>query len=196
MLSIRPSRYRKLRLILTLSCIILLGAGVYILLLVFSPAIKQITVDPNNNATIKKLQVDSPKELWLYIPKIDVNVPIAQGESALQKGAWWRQPQNGNPEDGGNFVLAGHRFVMDFKLGGTNAQSPFYNIDKLHVGDKIIIDYHNKRYGYIIKKTFSVKPTDIQIEARSDTPQLTIYTCTLSGSSDGRNVIIATPFQP
>ena len=74
----------------------------------------------------------------------------------------------------------------------TQRKSPFYTINKLRVGDKIIIDYNGKRYNYIIRKIFDVKPNAVEIERRTDTPQLTLYSCTLGGSSDGRNVIVAT----
>ena len=73
----------------------------------------------------------------------------------------------------------------------TARKSPLYRIDKLVVGDSIIVDYQHKRYTYRITKISRTPPTNTAIEARTDRPRLTLYTCTLGGSSDGREVIIA-----
>ena len=54
----------------------------------------------------------------------------------------------------------------------TLRKSPFYNIDKLTVGDEIIIDYNGVRYNYVISEKQSVKPDAIEIEQRTDQPQL------------------------
>ena len=111
----------------------------------------------------------------------------------MENGAWWRAPDSGNPKDGGNFVLSAHRFIMGLTPQQTLRKSPFYNIDKLVVGDEITIDYEGERYVYQISKIFAVKPEAIEIENRTDEPQLTLYSCTLGGASDGREVIIAKP---
>ncbi len=109
----------------------------------------------------------------------------------MEHGAWWRKPENGNPKDGGNFVLSAHRFIMGMTPQQTLRKSPFYNIDKLAVGDEIIIDYEGVRYAYTIREKLSVKPEATEIEQRTDRPQLTLYSCTLGGANDGRDVLIA-----
>mgnify|MGYP001689892069 FL=1 len=109
----------------------------------------------------------------------------------MEHGAWWRKPENGNPKDGGNFVLSAHRFIMGLTPQQTLRKSPFYNIDKLTVGDEIVIDYNGARYIYAISEKRSVKPEAIEIEQRTDQPQLTLYSCTLGGANDGRDVFIA-----
>lgn len=128
----------------------------------------------------------------LYIPKINVEIPFARGDaSTLETGAWWRQPASGNPADGGNFVLAAHRFQMGWTPARTARQSPLYHIDKLAVGDDIIVDYEHTRYAYQITKIYRVPPTAGEIEAATEDTRLTLYSCTLGGASDGREVIIA-----
>lgn len=131
----------------------------------------------------------------LYIPQIGVNVAIVTGsdQTALEKGAWHRKPENGNPARGGNFILSAHRFVMSFTPSGTAIKSPFYNIDQLHVGDPITVDYQGKRYRYSVSRTYRVMPSQTEIEASSNTPKMTLYSCTLRGSADGRDVIEASP---
>lgn len=189
---LKPS---KLPTIPTIASLLLLTAGAYLLITSLSPTLISTTINPDDNSTTKLLKADRPiDENRLYIKKIDVNVAYASGdESVLEQGAWWRQPQNGNPKDGGNFVLSAHRFIMGLTPQQTLRKSPFYNIDKLKTGDELVVDYDGKRYIYEISKIFSVTPDAIEIENRTDEPQLTLYSCTLGGSADGREVIVAKP---
>ena len=189
---IKPS---ATRIVTILVAAIMILAGIYILAVALTPAIIAPTINPTSNKTVKQLQSKAAiTENRLYIPKIDVNLPYATGsETVMEKGAWWRQPGNGNPADGGNFVLSAHRFIMGLTPQQTLRKSPFYNINKLEIGDKISIDYSGKRYEYTISKIFAVAPDAVEIEQRTDQPQLTLYSCTLGGASDGREVIIATP---
>lgn len=181
--------------ILMVTFCIAVAISTYALLTALTPAIRSATTNPHNNTTTRTLAdtADSPRRAWLYIPKIDVSVPIGTSENALLKGVWWRKPANGNPRDGGNFVLAGHRFIMDFTPAGTAKKSPFYSIDKLGTGDTIVVDYQGVRYTYVVSEKRTVTPTTVSIEARTKSLQLTLYSCTLAGSQDGRDVIIATP---
>lgn len=179
---------------LTTISLLLMTAGAYLLITALSPLVISPTINPTDNKTTELLASSEEKiaEDRLYIPKIDINVPYSSsGESALEQGAWWRQPHNGNPADGGNFVLSAHRFVMGLTPQQTLRKSPFYHINKLEVGDELVVDYDGKRYIYEISKIFSVTPDAIEIENRTDEPQLTLYSCTLGGSADGREVIIA-----
>lgn len=178
-----------------LAATMLIIGGVYIILTVFSPGLPLLSGRASDE-TAKKLE-DTPGAHGnrLFIPQINVDIAVVEGntEAALEKGAWHRRPENGNPEKGGNFVLSAHRFVMSFTPQGTAVKSPFYNIDKLKVGDKLSVDYNSKRYEYEITKKYAVKPTAVEIEGPSDTPKMTLYSCTLQGSQDGREVIEAIP---
>ena len=174
----------------------LIVAGAYLLITALSPLLISQDLNASDNSTTELLKSTESKaeQSHLYIPKINVNVPFGTGDaSALERGAWWRQPQNGNPVDGGNFVLSAHRFIMGLTPQQTLKESPFYHIDKLTVGDELIVDYKGARYTYVISKIYAVKPDAIEIEQRTDQPQLTLYSCTLGGSADGREVIIAQP---
>lgn len=168
--------------------------GVYLLALISTPLILSQNINPKDNPTTKLIAKTENKitENRLYIPKIDINLPYSTGGAeTMERGAWWRKPENGSPKDGGNFVLSAHRFIMGLTPQQTLRKSPFYNIDKLTVGDEIIIDYNGVRYNYVISEKQSVKPDAIEIEQRTDQPQLTLYSCTLGGANDGRDVIIA-----
>ena len=175
----------------------MLAAGAYVLVTALMQLFIVHTVNPTNNTTVAKLEATAteiPTENRLYIPKIDINLPYEQGdERVMEHGAWWRRPENGNPKDGGNFILSAHRFIMGLTPEQTLRKSPFYNIDKLALGDEITIDYQGARYVYVISKIYAVKPNAVEIENRTDESHLTLYSCTLGGAADGREVIVATP---
>ena len=184
------------RLLTTVACL-MVCSGVYILIVSFAPLLQSPFIDPSDNTTTQLLTNTAKKTITknhLYIPKIDVNLPYNTGDArVMEYGAWWRQPKNGNPRDGGNFVLSAHRFIMGLTPEQTLRKSPFYNINHLQMGDEIIIDFEGKRYKYIVTEIFKVNPEDVHIEAHTSQPRLTLYSCTLGGAQDGREVFIATP---
>lgn len=190
MLSIKHKRTSNLkRAALSISAMSLLGGGLYMLSLVAAPiAAPMLTMKP-----IDVKALPSPEETGdrIVIPKIGVNIAYGKGEASLDSGAEWRMPGNGNPMDGGNFVIAAHRFSIQPTPLATIEKSPFYHIDKLADGDKVLIDYQGKRYGYEIKRKYTVKPTQIEIEARTTEPTLTLYSCGLEGAEGDRLVIEA-----
>lgn len=171
---------------------LLFGAGAYLFVLLQSPNVLQNHV----NAASEEEQLISNHQNFVKIEKINVLVPFNAGDNAsvLEKGAWWRYPDRGNPEKGGNFILAAHRFRLGATPNKTKQLSPFYHIDEVQQDDVIDIFYNSKWYSYKVTKKFDVKPQDTDIEAPSDQAKLTLYTCSLKGSSDGRVVIIAEPF--
>ncbi len=177
---------------LLLACSIAgLVGGMYLLVLVMTPNIPVLF--PIEKIDAKALP--APAGDRIYIPKIGVNVSLATGGAeALDKGSWHRFPERGDPVAGGNFIVSAHRFSLGATPGQTRTKSPFYHIDKLAVGDQILVDFQGKRYGYEITSHNEVKPTQTEIEApleRDAQPKMTLYTCTLKGESDGREVYIA-----
>lgn len=186
-----------LRIIIAL---LLISGGLYLLFVSISPFLASQMINPEDNSTTRLLaktaaeNVDHFPENRLYIPAIDVNILYETGgPEVLELAAWWRHPESGNPKDGGNFIIAAHRFQIGPTPQRTLNNSPFYNINRLKLGDSITVDFDGKRYEYTISDIFRVKPEDTHIEARTDQPRLTLYSCTLGGSFDGREVIIATP---
>lgn len=167
------------------------SAGAYLLVLASTPAI----IPYFKPLQIKVDEIESPRidKDRIIIPKIGVDISYGLGEVALDTGAQWRYPERGSPTTGGNFIIAAHRFNLAATPSQTIVKSPFYHVDKLEIGDQIIIDYDGKRYGYNVSKIYEVKPTQVEIESPSETAKLTLYTCSLGGTSDGRVVIEASP---
>ena len=144
--------------------------------------------------TLTKRQPELQKDR-LYVPKIGVDVEVMQGvdEKTLEGGAWHRVPQNGDPLEGGNFVLAAHRFNLGLTPTQTRAKSPFYHIDKLQAGDDVYVDFKGVRYAYKVTSKYKVASNQIEIESRTEDAQLTLYSCNLAGPEEGREVIEAKP---
>jgi len=171
--------------------------GAYVLINTLSPAISFL--DSQVDATAKRLVAEKPAldENRLYIPKINVDVAVVAIDgneaAALERGAIHRTPENGNPADGGNFVLAAHRFQLGLTPDLTRKKSPFYHIDQLQTGDQLYVDYEGTRYAYEVTKKQDVSKDATEIEQRTDEDQLTVYSCELSGPEAGREVVFAKP---
>lgn len=187
-------KFNLRKFILSLISLIMFGAGLYLIILTFAPILQPGITFGNPKAVAQ----NEPRigQNVLYIPKIGLEVPFFVGdERVMEEGAWHRYPERGDPETGGNFILSAHRFIMKWTPTATMDSSPFYNVGKLNEGDEILVDYNGKRYTYVIAKKYAVKPTDIEIEDpvkdRIKDAKLTLYSCTLQGSADGRDVFEA-----
>lgn len=125
----------------------------------------------------------------LYIPKIGVETAILEGKTLdvlnRQEGVWHQTGTLAND----NFVLAGHRF----KYLPPNT-STFYNLDKLSVGDTIMVDWYQRRYLYKVTQRFTVAQNRVDLLAQTPSPQLTLYTCS-DESEKERVVVVAEPEQ-
>ncbi|HSX43734.1 MAG TPA: sortase [Candidatus Saccharimonadales bacterium] len=165
-----------------------LTAGLYILSIPMAPKFV------NNHAVEAAKSDPQPDTDKIIIPSADINTQIyTGGAEALHKGAWHRFPDRGDPEKGGNFIISGHRFVMSYSPIKTMNESYFYNVSKVKEGDKVVVHWHGKKYEYQVTKKYTVKPQQTDIEDPSSDAKLTIYTCTLGGTYDGRVVLEATP---
>lgn len=120
----------------------------------------------------------------LFIPKINVDAEITEGDdaNALNKGMW-RRPNTSTPENGGNTVITGHRFMYNA------GPKTFYHLDKLEVGDKFVVFWEGEEYYYEIFDTLVVNPDQVEIETNTDDSIVTLYTCTPLGTSKNRLVV-------
>jgi len=182
--------FRRKTLIIVVA-LLMIVAGAYLLLLLRAPDIYQ----PKTAKTWKTPVAHQATQLTddrIYIPKLKLNLAYKTGDQrVLRENLWHRYPERGNPEKGGNFILAGHRFEIGLTPGETARKSPLYHIEILAPGDDIYVDFNGVRYLYRVTSTYTVKPTQLAIEDTRATPQLTLYTCTVKGPDDGREVVIA-----
>lgn len=143
---------------------------------------KPVKVDTDSQSSLTGIDKTINR---LIIPKLQVEEPIREGvdERTLDQGIW-RRPHTSTPEQGSNTVLVGHRFTY-------HNQPPFYHLDKLAIGDSIVVVYGQKIYVYHVSGTQVVSPNEASIEALSHEPKLTLYTCTPLWSAAQRLVYTA-----
>jgi LPXTG-site transpeptidase (sortase) family protein len=176
----------------TIVSTVFIAAGLYIVLLASSPMLHEPAPGKAWNVPVNHQPKAQLLEDRIYIPKLQLNITYKAGDkSVLSDNAWWRQPAHGNPKDGGNFILAAHRFEMGLTPGETRYKSPFYHLDALTIGDKIYADYKGVRYMYEVYDRYKVTPNDTSIEGPTDDARMTLYSCTFRGSADGREVVFA-----
>lgn len=146
----------------------------------------------NPKVTLTKLPVSTNKKLptptknRLVIPSIKVDMEINEGptEKVLDLGGIWHIPNTSNPLQGGNTVLSGHRWEYLPPSSRT-----LYLLDKVKIGEPVIVYWKGVEYDYRISKTEIVNPTDVQILNNTEQPQLTIFTCTPLFSTKHRLVL-------
>lgn len=181
---------RRARTAATVGMVVFLATGGYLLALVLSP---RIITSIKSKSTAGDIPLASATDRIL-IPKIGVDIEYRSGgPETLNDYSWHRYPERGNPVDGGNMILSAHRFSLAPTPSETRRKSPFYNIHRLSTGDDIYVYYHGMRYDYKVEERHSVSPLAVEIEDRSETAKLTLYSCTLAGERDGREVVIARP---
>lgn len=194
---LHPShRLRKFNNILTA---VVVALGLYIMLFPFLPHanlwISTITDNTNgvryngvlaqaNNVNTDTLQ-DAPQDNRLVIPSIQVDNEVILGSdpTIVNEGVWHR-PHTSTPDKGGNTVLVGHRFAY-------NAPATFYHLDKLAPGDRFAVWWEGTEYVYEVYDTFIVDPTAIEVEANTDQPIVTLYTCTPVWTARNRLIVKA-----
>lgn len=145
------------------------------------PALVKQNLSSNKEAEI------IPDDNTLVIPSMGSQEVVYDGPTTatLSKGVW-RVPTASDPTQGSNTVLAGHRFTY------TQPQSVFYNLDKVKIDDKIVLYWNREKYTYKVTNIAVVPPTAVEIQAPTDTPMLTLYTCTPLWSASDRLVVQAT----
>lgn len=120
----------------------------------------------------------------LLIPSIGVNELVRSGValSVIDQGPahWVGTESPGGP---GNVVLAGHR---------TTHSAPFRNLDRLEVGDPVLISNADGFIAvYLVRDTFVVTPDDVWITYEQGSPLLTMFACHPKGSARQRIVVQA-----
>lgn len=132
---------------------------------------------------VKRKEV--PKDNRIVIPSIALDQKIHEGTdpNTVHKGVWAR-PNTSTPSKGGNTVLVGHRFTY----GGP---ATFYHLDKVIVGDRILVYWQEHEYNYVVKSIKTVPATATEVEGPTAIPTLTLYTCTPLWSAKDRLVVVA-----
>lgn len=188
---IRTVKLRSINTVLLIAIVIING---YIIALPFLPGVLFWAERHTGNevASLQRKVVATtpaetvPQDDRLVIPGMILDEPVHTGPTArtLRQGLWLR-PQGSTPDKGSNTIIVGHRFTY------TNPRGSFYHLDKVQLGDTIGLFWHGKKYTYTVREIKTVKASEISVEAPSETPRLTLYTCTPLWLPKDRLVIVA-----
>lgn len=129
----------------------------------------------------------------LIIPRMLLDTSVVEGTMQnsyhnLSKGAW-RLPIGSTPKQGGNTVIAGHRFSY------TGPRGIFYYLDKVRVGDEIGYRKDGTMHRYKVESVRTVPPTEVAVQQPTKDDRLTLYTCTPLWNPVNRLVVVAKPME-
>jgi sortase A len=120
----------------------------------------------------------------IRIPAIGVDRYFVEGvgEDQLQEGPG-RYPGSGLPGQAGNLAIAGHR---------TTYGAPFFELDHVRVGDKVLIDVPQGRAVYTVSQPpFAVSPYDTSVLDDYRDARLTLTTCNPPFFATTRLIVVA-----
>lgn len=137
------------------------------------PAVEADFLAPRQRAQVAPIAV-APQPSRLLIPSLALDTPVK--EVFVVDGAWQVADYAAGylhdtafPGEHGNAVLAGHAGLR----GGV-----FRELGALGFGADVYVDAGGWRYHYRVRESKSVWPTQIEVLAPTDTPMLTLITCT------------------
>lgn len=140
---------------------------------------------------VKPVVTYSPE---IIIEKLGIKAPVSYDTSyndiltSLRDGVV-RYEGTANPGQIGNVVILGHS--SDFPWSTGSYKTIFALLDKLVVGDQIVLPFGTERYIYKVTETKVVKATDLTVLNRTAEPTLTLITCYPVGTALKRLVIRA-----
>ncbi len=183
----KPSKWKTVALIIVI--ILCIASAIYLVFLLLAPKLLSTKSDSTSHTAAKQ-----DEENRIQIASVNIDSPIIEGDvNSLEKGAWHRLPKQGDPIKGGNFIVTGHSFVWGYTPQQIKDKSIFFTLPDVKKGDKITVKWSGKDYTYKVTDVKKVSPNQVDVENQTKDPQLTVYTCSIAGQSDGRIVVIAKP---
>jgi len=150
----------------------------------------------NNQASINRPKPSYNRSNLIIISKLNINAPIVlpagtsseQLNAALNKGVIL-YPGSALPGQPGNVFLTGHSSTYFWNK--TPYGRIFANLDKLSIGDIIIIYYNQHKYNYQVTKKYVTTPDKVTIAPfdLSAGQTITLMTCWPVGTADKRLVV-------
>lgn len=128
------------------------------------------------------------------IPKLGVSAPLALNVAPdlivdqLKNGVTHYEA-TAYPGEIGNSVIVGHSSDLPWSDG--KYKTVFALLDKLVLGDKIVVFYKKQRLVYSVTASKVVAPTDLSVLRRSAAPQITLLTCYPVGTTRSRLIVTA-----
>ncbi len=116
------------------------------------------------------LSTPSPQQArQIQIPAIGVNAPVVMGDDweQLKMGAG-QHFGSGYPGESGNLVISAHNDIFG---------EIFRYLDRLKIGDEIIISTQGGSFTYLVTNTEIVEPTRVDVMAPTNESTITLISC-------------------
>ncbi len=149
----------------------------------------------------EQLLIPDSAQFSVIIPKIGAHAPITQNVDPNDEQGYLRVLQNsvahakGSALPGlkGSTYLFAHSADSFWNVGRYNAV--FYLLNKMEVGDDVIIFYSGQRYDYVVKKTEIVEAEDTHYIASNigQGEKIILQTCWPPGTAWKRFLVFAEP---
>jgi sortase A len=157
-----------------------------------------LTRGTNNQNDKVVVQEVVNQEFQLYIPKLNIDVPVVANVSGVNKKEYLKELTKGVvhqkgtklPNENGNTVIFGHSSQIP-GIQDSHYSEIFATLNDLEVGDEIFLVYKQTRYAFQVKQKKVVLPTEVSILTDTNFPRLTIYTCWPLKTDAKRLVIVA-----
>jgi len=119
----------------------------------------------------------------LVIPSIGVDHPVVEGDDweALKQGVG-HTPWSANPGQAGNCVLSAHNDIFG---------EIFRRLPELALDDEILVFSADQSYRYLVKETYVVDATEVEVMDPTERPTLTLITSYPYLADHQRIVVIA-----
>jgi LPXTG-site transpeptidase (sortase) family protein len=160
---------------------------------------------PNDELRLRLTEAYKPlsTDFGIVIPKIQANAKIVANVDPYEMSVYSKALENGIahalgsalPGVNGNTFMFAHSGRNFYDSRGQNVQ--FYLLDKLTVGDKIMVFYSGKIYLYSVFNLNKVEPDDISYLQDQSQPQniLTLMSCWPAGVNYKRQIVQANLLQ-
>ncbi len=164
------------------------------------PAISGVTEIQSHQETLEYISEETLKEhrnkyglvnleeekTKLKINSAEIYGKIVDGDdaNAMERG-FWHYPLSSTPGYRGNTVIIGHRF-----LNIPPRTDTLFNLDKVRVGDQIVVEQEFNSYSYTVINTFVVDRNDVSVLENTNDYRITIITCTPLWSSEQRLIVV------
>lgn len=152
---------------------------------------------------VPQLSLDPNAQPRLIIPSIGIDVPYITDEPSFAEDKVQQALRKGVAHFGttalpgqiGNMVVIGHSSEALWAPG--KYKYAFTLLNKVPHKALVYVDYKGERYIYRITSSKVVEPNDVSvIDQSTDTPDITLITCTPVGVSSHRLVLKGTQISP
>lgn len=133
----------------------------------------------------------------LTIPSLAIRSNVIEDVNAWDKNDYQLALQEGiahasgsaTPDTNGTAFLFAHSSDVPWRMTRTN--TAFFRLDRIKMGEKVLIDYKGKRYTYTVSDIKEVWPHEVEAVTQAQGDQVILQTCTPVGTSLKRLLVFA-----